>query len=216
MPHENYLKEVRRITEENGVLLIADEVITGFRLALGGAQEYYGFEADITTLGKIMGGGFILAAYGGRREIMEQVSPVGKIYQAATYSGNPVSVATGLKALKILSANDGAIYKQLAAAGDKMRSGLVDIAADAGVPAQVTGLASMFQIFFNDNPVVDYKTAKMSDTERFMRYQKGLLRRGVFIAPSQYETCFISAAHTDEDLDYTLEAMDESVKESQG
>lgn len=105
--------------------------------------------------------------------------------------------------------------RALEVAGDKMRSGLVDIAADAGVPAQVTGVASMFQIFFNDNPVVDYRTAKMSDTEGFMKYQKGLLRRGVFIAPSQYETCFISAAHTDEDLDHTLEAMDESVKESQ-
>jgi glutamate-1-semialdehyde 2,1-aminomutase len=216
MPSKGYLKEVRRITEENNVLLIADEVITGFRLAMGGAQEFYGFEADITTLGKIMGGGFILAAYGGRREIMEQVSPIGKIYQAATYSGNPVSVAAGLKALKILASDNGAVYKQLTAAGEKMRSGLVNIANDAGVTAQVTGVGSMFQIFFNDVPVVDYRTAKLSDTERFMKYQKGLLKRGVFIAPSQYETCFISTAHTDEDLDYTLEAMEESVKDTLG
>jgi glutamate-1-semialdehyde 2,1-aminomutase len=214
MPQENYLKEVRKITEENDILLIADEVITGFRLAFGGAQEYFGFEADITTLGKIMGGGFILAAYGGRRKIMEQISPVGKVYQAATYSGNPVSVVAGLKALKMLSRNDGAVYKQLASAGDKIRSGLREIATDSGVSLQVNGVGSMFQAFFNENPVVDYKTAKMSDSDRFMVYQKNLLKRGVFVAPSQYETCFISTAHSNQDLDYTIKVMDESVKES--
>lgn len=213
-PNKGYLKEVRKITRENDILLIADEVITGFRLAFGGAQEHYGFEADLTTLGKIMGGGFILAAYGGRREIMEQISPLGKIYQAATYSGNPVSVAAGLKALEILSRNDGAIYKKLASAGDKVRSGLNDIAEDTGASLQVNGAGSMFQAFYNENTVVDYTTAKMSDADKFMVYQRNLLKKNVFVAPSQYETCFISAAHSAQDLEYTLEAMNESVKES--
>ncbi|MEE8354816.1 MAG: glutamate-1-semialdehyde 2,1-aminomutase [Candidatus Bathyarchaeia archaeon] len=214
LPGEGYLEEVRKITEEQDILLIADEVITGFRLAMGGAQEYYGFEADITTLGKIMGGGYVIAAFGARDEIMDNISPLGKIYQASTYSGNPVSVAAGLAALKILGRNGGELYGRLEASSRKLQDGLGDIAEDAGINAQVNGVASMFQFFFNDAPVVDYETAKLSDTERFMRYQRGLMARGVYLAPSQFETCFVSVAHSDEDLDETLEAMEESIKES--
>ncbi len=214
LPREGYLQEVRKITKEQDIILIADEVITGFRLAMGGAQEYYGFEADITTLGKIMGGGFVIAAYGARDEIMDNISPLGKIYQASTYSGNPISVAAGLAALKILARNNGEIYGQLEASGKKLQECLVDIVDDAGVSAQVNGVSSMFQLFFNDAPVVDYKTAKLSDTERFMRYQRGLMAKGVYIAPSQFETCFVSAAHSNEDLNETLMAMEESIKES--
>jgi glutamate-1-semialdehyde 2,1-aminomutase len=214
LPREGYLKEVRKITKEQDILLIADEVITGFRLAMGGAQEYYGFEADITTLGKIMGGGYVIAAYGARDEIMDNISPLGKIYQASTYSGNPLSVAAGLTALKILARNGGELYGRLEASSNKLQNGLRDIAVDAGINAQVNGVSSMFQFFFNDAPVVDYETAKLSDTERFMRYQRGLMTRGVYLPPSQFETCFVSAAHSDEDLDYTLEVMEESIKES--
>jgi glutamate-1-semialdehyde 2,1-aminomutase len=213
-PKKGYLQEVRRITKKNKTLLIADEVITGFRLALGGAQEYYGFESDITTLGKIMGGGYVIAAYGGSREIMENISPVGKIYQACTYAGNPVSVAAGLKALNILARDHEAIYKHLERSGKVLMKGLVDASEDAGVPAQVNGVGSMFQIFFNEGPVIDYRTAKLSDTERFMRYWRGLLDRGVFIAPSQFETCFISTAHSSQDLDDTISAFGESIKKS--
>ena len=214
LPREGYLQEVRKITEEQDILLIADEVITGFRLAMGGAQEYYDFKADITTLGKIMGGGFVIAAFGAQDEIMNNISPLGKIYQASTYSGNPVSVAAGLAALKILARNGGELYGRLEASVKRLRDGLVDIADDAGVNAQVNGVSSMFQLFFNDVPVVDYKTAMLSDTERFMRYQRGLMARGVYLAPSQFETCFVSAAHSDEDFSETLVAMEESIKES--
>ncbi len=214
LPREGYLQEVRKITEEQDILLIADEVITGFRLAMGGAQEYYDFKADITTLGKIMGGGFVIAAYGAQNEIMDNISPLGKIYQASTYSGNPVSVAAGLAALKILARNGGELYGRLEASVKRLRDGLVDIADDAGVNVQVNGVSSMFQLFFNDVPVVDYKTAMLSDTERFMRYQRGLMARGVYLAPSQFETCFVSAAHSDEDFSETLVAMEASIKES--
>jgi glutamate-1-semialdehyde 2,1-aminomutase len=214
LPREGYLQEVRKITEEQDILLIADEVITGFRLAMGGAQEYYDFKADITTLGKIMGGGFVIAAFGARDEIMNNISPLGKIYQASTYSGNPISVAAGLAALKILARNGGELYGRLEASVKRLRDGLVDIADDAGVNVQVNGVSSMFQLFFNDAPVVDYKTAMLSDTERFMRYQRGLMARGVYLAPSQFETCFVSAAHSDEDFSETLVAMEESIKES--
>ena len=214
LPREGYLQEVMKITEEQDILLIADEVITGFRLAMGGAQEYYDFKADITTLGKIMGGGFVIAAFGARDEIMNNISPLGKIYQASTYSGNPVSVAAGLAALKILARNGGELYGRLEASVKRLRDGLVDIADDAGVNVQVNGVSSMFQLFFNDVPVVDYKTAMLSDTERFMRYQRGLMARGVYLAPSQFETCFVSAAHSDEDFSETLVAMEESIKES--
>lgn len=213
LPEKGYLREVRRITEEEDIVLIADEVITGFRLALGGAQEYYGFEADLTTLGKIMGGGFPIAAYGGKREIMEQISPLGKVYQASTFSGNPVSVVAGLTALKILLNGRGTLYKRLENAGNVIRKGLNDITEDTGHAAVLNGLASMYQIFFTDEPVIDYVTAKRSDTAKFMRYQRELMERGVFIPPSQFETCFISTAHSDEDLSETLEAMDAAIRE---
>lgn len=212
LPKEGYLQEVRKITEEEGVVLIFDEIITGFRLALGGAQEYYGVVPDMATLGKIMGGGFPIAAYGGKREIMELISPLGKIYQASTFSGNPISVTAGLATLSILVENKNTLYKRLEQMGDKIRGGLLDIVEDVGVPAQVNSVASMFQIFFTDQPVLDYEAAKRSDKARFMRYQRELMKRGVFVPPSQFETCFISTAHTDEDVTKTLEAMDSAIR----
>jgi len=212
LPKEGYLQEIRKITEEEGIILIFDEVITGFRLALGGAQEYCGVVPDMATLGKIMGGGFPIAAYGGKKEIMELVSPLGKIYQASTFSGNPISVTAGLTALSIFIENKNTLYKYLEQTGDEIRRGLLEIAEDAGVPAQINGVASMFQIFFTDHTVLDYETAKSSDKAKFMQYQRELMKRGVFIPPSQFETCFISTVHTDKDVTKTLEAMDSAIR----
>lgn len=204
-PKEGYLRAIREVTEELGVVLIFDEVITGFRLSLGGAQEKYGVVPDMTTLGKVMGGGFPIAAFGGKREIMETVAPLGKVYQAGTFSGNPVSVAAGLATLKAI-AKDGAFYDQLASNGEEVRRALGEITKDARISAQVNGVASMFQVFFTDQLVVDYRSAKTSDVNKFMRFHSELMRCGVFIPPSQFETCFISAAHTKDDIDRTIEA----------
>ena len=212
LPKDGYLQAIRKITKEDGIVLIFDEVITGFRLALGGAQEYYGVVPDMTTLGKIMGGGFLIGAFGGKKEIMELISPLGKVYEASTFSGNPVSVVAGLTALNILVKNRNTIYRQLEQAGDKIKKGLLDIVEDVKVSAQINGIASMFQFFFTDQPVTDYVTAKSSDTAKFMRYQRELMKRGVFVPPSQFETCFISTAHTNEDLTKTLEAMDSAIR----
>ena len=214
LPKDGYLQAIRKITKEDGIVLIFDEVITGFRLALGGAQEYYGVVPDMTTLGKIMGGGFLIGAFGGKKEIMELISPLGKVYEASTFSGNPVSVVAGLTALNILVKNRNTIYRQLEQAGDKIKKGLLDIVEDVKVSAQINGIASMFQFFFTDQPVTDYITAKSSDTAKFMRYQRELMKRGVFVPPSQFETCFISTAHTNEDLTKTLEAMDSAIRTS--
>lgn len=214
LPNDGYLQAVRKITREEGIILIFDEVITGFRLALGGAQEYYGVVPDMTTLGKIMGGGFPIGAFGGKKEIMELISPLGKIYEASTFSGNPVSVIAGLTALNILIKNKDTLYRQLEQRAGKIREGLLDIVKDTKVPAQINGIASMFQIFFTYQPVVDYVTAKSSDKAKFMRYQRELMKRGVFVPPSQFETCFISTAHTNEDVTETLEAMDSAIRAS--
>jgi len=212
LPNDGYLQEIRKITREEGIVLIFDEVITGFRLALGGAQEYYGVVPDMATLGKVMGGGFPIAAYGGKKEIMELISPLGKVYQASTYSGNPISVTAGIASLKILTESRNTLYVSLGQVGEKIRRGLLDIVEDVEVPAQINSVASMFQIFFTDKPVIDYEAAKSSDKAKFMHYQRELMKRGVFIPPSQFETCFISTAHTDEDITKTLEAMEAAIR----
>ncbi len=211
LPKEGYLQEIRNITENENIILIFDEVITGFRLALGGAQEYFNIIPDMTTLGKIMGGGFPIAAYGGKKEIMSLISPLGKIYQASTLSGNPVSVVAGLTALNILSEGKNTIYDQLEQKCNKIKKGLNRIVEDLNISAQINSIASMFQIFFTDKPVVDYDTANLSDRAKFMEYHNELLNRNVFIPPSQYETCFVSSAHTNEDIQLTLEAMDNAL-----
>ena len=211
LPKEGYLQEIRRITENENIILIFDEVITGFRMALGGAQEYFNIIPDMTTLGKLMGGGFPIAAYGGKKEIMNLISPIGKIYQASTLSGNPVSVVAGLTALNILSEGKNTIYDQLEQKCNKIKKGLNRIVEDLNISAQINNIASMFQIFFTDKPVVDYETANLSDRAKFMEYQNELMNRNVFIPPSQYETCFVSSAHTNEDIQLTLEAMDNAL-----
>jgi glutamate-1-semialdehyde 2,1-aminomutase len=215
-PKKGYLNALRKITKESGIVLIFDEVITGFRLALGGAQERYGVTPDLVTLGKILGGGFPIGAYGGKRELMAQVSPSGGIYQAGTLSGNPVSVVAGLTVLRILMDKEMEIYGQLEHTGRRMVKGLMDHVEDASVDAQVNSVASMFQIFFTPSQVTDYVTAKTSDIEHFNRYHRSLLENGVFIPPSQFETCFLSTAHTDEDVEQTLEAMGAALKVAGG
>jgi glutamate-1-semialdehyde 2,1-aminomutase len=210
LPKEDYLQAVRRMTKECGIVLIFDEVITGFRLAFGGAQQYFKIKPDMTTLGKILGGGLPLAAFGGKKEIMAQVSPLGKVYHAGTFNGNPISVTAGLETLKILSTNES-IYEELKRKGDRLRKGLLDIVQDRGTSAQVSGLGSMFQIFFTKNAILDYQSTQTSNTNQFMKYQQQLIKKGIFVPPSQFETCFVSSAHTDEDLSKSLEAMDSAI-----
>lgn len=212
LPKNGYLLRIRELTEENGIVLIFDEVITGFRLAFGGAQECYGVTPDMVTLGKIMGGGFPLAAFGGKPEIMQMVAPIGKVYQAGTFSGNPVSVAAGLATLETIRREGDSFYYELELKRRVICDVVRDFAEDAHFPVQVNGIASMFQLFFTDGDVYDYESAKKADKARFMVYHRKLLEKGVFIAPSQFETCFISRVHSKEDIEKTVEAVEESLR----
>ena len=207
LPRPGFLETLRKITRENGVILIFDEVITGFRVALGGAQEYFRIRPDMTVLGKILGGGLPIAAFGGRREIMEKLAPLGGVYQAGTYSGNPVSVAASLVTLQSLKQRAGRLYPKLEKTGEQMRGGINDIIESRRLTAQVRGLSSMFQIFFTDHPVTDYDSAKKSDTTRFNKYFQSLLASRVFVPPSQFETCFLSTSHEDDEIQLTLESI---------
>ncbi|MGL6298067.1 MAG: glutamate-1-semialdehyde 2,1-aminomutase [Methanobacteriaceae archaeon] len=208
-PKPGYLKFLREIATENNIILIFDEVITGFRASAGGAQEYYGINGDITTFGKILGGGFPIGAFSASREIMENIAPSGEVYQAGTFNGNPVSITAGLTMLNNLN---NSAYKSLAEKGDYIRNGISEIASDNNYDIQVVGLASMFQIYINSNPVYDYNDAKNSDTDKFYNYFRELLSNGVFIPPSQFECNFISTAHSKDDLDKLLLAIDSSLK----
>jgi glutamate-1-semialdehyde 2,1-aminomutase len=212
LPEDGYLKRVRELTEENEIVLIFDEVITGFRMAFGGAQEYYGVTPDMVTLGKIMGGGFPLAAFGGKKEIMQMVAPSGKVYQAGTFCGNPISVAAGLAALKTIRMGGDSFYEELESKRRMICDAVQDLAEDANYPVKVNGIASMFQIFFTPSEVYDYESAKKADKTKFMNYHRKLLEKGIFIPPSQFETCFISTAHSKEDIEKTVEAIKESLK----
>ena len=208
-PKEGYLEFLRKITEENGIVLIFDEVITGFRLATGGAQEYYGVTPDMTTLGKIVGGGLPMGAFCGKKEIMELVAPNGPVYQAGTFSGNPISVQAGLSTLKQLNKD---FYTSLNKKGEFLRSNIRDIVDELSLEISPVGLGSMFQIYFNPNEVTNYAEAQESDSERFLVYFRQLLKEGVFIPPSQFECNFISSAHEMEDLEKTANAIRESLK----
>ena len=208
-PKDGYLEFLRKITEENGIVLIFDEVITGFRLATGGAQEYYGVTPDMTTLGKIFGGGLPMGAFCGKKEIMELVAPNGPVYQAGTFSGNPISVQAGLSTLKQLNKD---FYTSLNKKGEFLRSNIHDIVDELSLDISPVGLGSMFQIYFNPNEVTNYAEAQESDSERFLVYFRQLLKEGVFIPPSQFECNFISSAHEMEDLEKTANAIRESLK----
>lgn len=202
-PEPGFLEGLRKITEEYGVILIFDEVITGFRVAYGGAQELYGITPDLTCLGKIIGGGFPVGAFGGKKEIMQHLAPVGPVYQAGTLSGNPVAMAAGLATLKILA--QGAVYDELERKSAKLSEGLKKAAADADISVYCTRVDSVSCMFFNGSKIADYKTAKNSNTERYALYFKNMLERGIYLAPSQFEACFVSAAHSDEDIERTIE-----------
>lgn len=203
-PKQGFLEDLREITQQYGALLIFDEVITGFRLSLGGAQEYYGITPDLTTLGKIIGGGMPMAAYGGRREIMEKVAPLGGVYQAGTLSGNPIATTAGITTLRILKENADHIYPQIAEATRQ----LADAARDRfGDRVQVNHVGSLMSVFFTKEPVVDYNSATASDTEAYAAYFNAMLQQGIYLAPSQFEAMFVSAVHSKEDLARTIEAM---------
>ncbi|GAV31683.1 MAG: glutamate-1-semialdehyde 2,1-aminomutase [Coriobacteriia bacterium] len=198
-PAEGFLAGLRAVCDEYGAVLIFDEVITGFRVALGGAQERYGVMPDLTTLGKIIGGGFPVGAFGGKREIMERLAPVGPVYQAGTLSGNPVAMVAGLALIEALK--QPGVYDELERKGARLEAGLREAVEHAGVDAFLTRVGSMACMFFTAEQVRDWKTASTSDTDRYARYFRGMLERGVMLAPSQFEATFVGLAHTDDDID---------------
>jgi glutamate-1-semialdehyde 2,1-aminomutase len=203
-PVAGFLDGLRAITSGEGALLIFDEVITGFRLGWGGAQARYGIAPDLTCLGKIIGGGMPVGAYGGRREVIETVAPLGPVYQAGTLSGNPLAMAAGVATLQRLA--DPSFYERLDALTARLAQGLTEAAAEAGVLASVTRAASMLTVFFTKDPPRDYAAASAADTTRFARFFRGMLSRGVLLPPSQFEAWFVSASHTEEDIAHTVAA----------
>jgi glutamate-1-semialdehyde 2,1-aminomutase len=209
-PVPGFLESLRRITQREGALLIFDEVITGFRLGYGGAQNVYGVHPDLTVLGKIIGGGLPVAAYGGGREIMEQIAPLGPVYQAGTLSGNPLAMRAGLTVLALLE--DAEFYKPLNLRAERLASGLREALRESGVPGQVNAAGSLITLFFATDAVRDYAGAKRSNTVRFAAFFREMLARGVLLPPSQFEALFVSSAHSDEDISRSLAAVRESVK----
>ncbi|HEX7317032.1 MAG TPA: glutamate-1-semialdehyde 2,1-aminomutase [Pyrinomonadaceae bacterium] len=203
-PRDGYLQSLRDITRRHGALLILDEVMTGFRLARGGAQELYNVSPDLTTLGKIIGGGLPVGAYGGRRDLMEQVAPAGPVYQAGTLSGNPLAMTAGLAVLRRL--RDRSVYERLEEAGRRLTEAVSEAAREAGVETVTNRVGSMFTTFFNDAEVYDWATAARSDRDRYGRFFHAMLAEGVYLAPSQFEAAFIGTAHTDDLLDRTASA----------
>lgn len=209
-PVAGFLSGLRQITERAGSLLIFDEVITGFRLCYGGAQTLQGIEPDLTTLGKIIGGGLPVAAYGGRAEIMDLVAPLGTVYQAGTLSGNPLAMRAGIAVLKLLEAPN--FYSGLNARAEKFIRQLRALADESSAARQVNSAGTLATVFFTSNPVTNYSDAKKSETRRYAAFFRAMLQRGVLLAPSQFEALFLSAAHTDADLDLTLSAAKESLE----
>jgi len=209
-PTGGFLESLRDLTADSGSLLIFDEVMTGFRVAFGGAQALYNITPDLTCLAKVIGGGLPVGAYGGKREIMEQIAPQGPVYQAGTLSGNPLAMAAGIATLNELKAPG--FYETLDKSAGALAGGLKKAAAQAGIPVQVDREGSMLGLYFTDRPVNNFDDAKTSDLDRFATYYKGMLDRGVYLAPSQFEVAFVSAAHTDEDIEATLSAAAEVFK----
>jgi glutamate-1-semialdehyde 2,1-aminomutase len=211
-PAKGFLQVLKSICSENGTLLIFDEVMTGFRLAKGGAQELYGIQADIVCFGKVIGGGLPVGAFAAREEIMNHLAPLGPIYQAGTLSGNPLAMAAGYEMLKALNA-DADIFSRLEDKTSYLETGIKKVLTDANVVFTINRVGSMISVHFDANPVYDFATAKNGDNETFKKFFHGLLKRGVYIAPSAYETWFITDALTYEDLDFTINAIAETAKE---
>jgi glutamate-1-semialdehyde-2,1-aminomutase len=208
-PLPGYLETVRKLTSDHGAILIFDEVMTGFRLARGGAQERYGITPDITTLGKIIGGGLPVGAYGGSREIMNNIAPAGPVYQAGTLSGNPLSMTAGLVTLRRL--RDKSVYERLERSNKKLCEGLAAIAQEAGVTTVTNRVGSMWTSFFTSEPVVDWDSANKCNRELYGKFFHAMLDEGVYLAPSQFEAAFVSLAHTDEVIEQTLEAARKAI-----
>jgi glutamate-1-semialdehyde 2,1-aminomutase len=204
-PINGFLQSLREITKENGTLLIFDEVMTGFRVSPGGAQELYGIKPDLTTLGKIVGGGMPIGAYGGTKEIMSMISPSGPVYQAGTLSGNPVAVAAGIETLKILK-NNPEIYSKLEKNTNRLAESILESCKSMGIPAVCNRVGSMMTLFFTENKrILSYDDAKQCDTNRYGKYFHAMLKEGIYLPPSQFEAWFISAAHDDAEIDNTIE-----------
>lgn len=215
LPKDGFLKQLRGLTQENKIVLIFDEVITGFRVALGGAQEVFGIQPDLTILGKILGGGFPIAAFGGKREIMDFLSPDGPVYQAGTLSGNPVAVEAGINTLKILTRNNK-IYDRLEVLGMSLELGLKRIIRQTGRQVTLQRRGSLFTLFFTDKKeLVDYGDLAKCDLEKFTRFFQKMLFQGIYLAPSQFEANFISAKHTPADIKKTLDAIERSLKDNE-
>lgn len=208
-PAPGFLAGLRELTAANGALLIFDEVMTGFRISFGGAQQKFGIRPDLTTLGKVIGGGLPVGAYGGRRDIMETVAPLGPVYQAGTLSGNPLAMAAGLATLQLLQTSG--VYERLEGLGKRLCDGFRRVAGEAGVPVQTAFCGGMFGLFFTDGPVVDYDSAARSDAAMYARFFHALLQRGVYLAPSQLEAGFTSLVHSDADVERTVAALREAV-----
>lgn len=208
-PATGFLKHLRDLTRRGGALLIFDEVITGFRVCYGGAQTTFGITPDLTTLGKIIGGGLPAAAYGGRRDLMDRVAPLGPVYQAGTLSGNPLAMSAGIATLDLLAAPG--FYESLDARAKRLEDGIGAVLRETGAPAIAARAGSLLTLFFSRQPVQDYAGAKNCDTQRFAVFFRALLDRGIFIAPSQFEALFVSAAHSDADIDRTVAALRDSL-----
>jgi glutamate-1-semialdehyde 2,1-aminomutase len=209
-PARGFLEGLRKICDEKGILLLFDEVISGFRVAFGGAQELYGIKADLTCLGKIIGGGLPVGAYGGKEAIMEKVAPLGGIYQAGTLSGNPMAMAAGIATLEILKAKK--VYKDLEKKTIYLVEKINESAEERGVPVTINHATGLLTVFFTEGPVSDYATAKTSNTKRFAQFFIEMMEQGIYLPPSQFEAWFISLAHTQKDLDRTIEACDNAFR----
>ncbi len=210
IPREGYLQGIQALCRKHGALFIMDEVMTGFRLARGGAQERFGVKPDLTTMGKVIGGGLPVGAYGGRRDIMSKIAPEGPIYQAGTLSGNPLAVAAGIACLRALA--EPGVYDRLEAISRKLCDGIEQAAREAGVPLTLNRVGSMWTAFFTSEPVFDYASAKKADTAKFGRFYHLLLEDGVYLPPSQFESAFVSLAHGDKEIEHTLEAVRRAFK----
>jgi glutamate-1-semialdehyde 2,1-aminomutase len=204
LPKAGFLESLRTMTEKHGAVLIFDEVMTGFRVAQGSAQGYFNITPDLSCFGKVIGGGLPVGAYGGRKEIMDHIAPVGSVYQAGTLSGNPLAMAAGIATLKVLK--DEAVYAELDRKSNRFITGFQAAADDAKIPMKTAQIGSMAGFFFTGNDVYNFEDAKTCDLERFTKFYQGMLKRGVYFAPSQFEACFVSLAHSDEDIEATIEA----------
>jgi glutamate-1-semialdehyde 2,1-aminomutase len=210
-PAPDYLKDLRELCTRRGVLLIFDEVMTGFRLSYGGAQELFGIKPDLTTMGKIIGGGLPVGAYGGRRDIMNMVAPLGPVYQAGTLSGNPLAMTAGIATLRILREKKNEIYPQLEARASRLVEGILETGKKAGVKMTANRVGSMFTWFFANEPVTDWPSASKADPKRFGKFHRAMLESGIYLPPSQFEAAFLSFAHSGEDIERTISAASSAV-----